>query len=278
MTFPLTERAQLAMVLEVSAYPKPGNVDRCHDYPDTTLEHFLASAVFVRPAFERAERHQGGIGEIIREATLLTGRHRGGNTHFGAFILLVPLIMGSGIRGASEVVKTTTVDDAVAFYKAFSLTGVRVKETDDLDVNDPGVLQVLRDKGMTLLDVMAHSAGIDMVAREWTNGFSLTRKAADLLTASGPGREAIVSTYLRMLADMPDTFIAKKLGDNVAQSVSRRAGEVLSGDLSIQAFDEECLSLGANPGSTADIIIAAIYTSLGEGWQWESCARASTRS
>ncbi|HOF97134.1 MAG TPA: triphosphoribosyl-dephospho-CoA synthase, partial [Methanoculleus sp.] len=29
------ERAQMAMMLEVSAYPKPGNVDRCHDYADT---------------------------------------------------------------------------------------------------------------------------------------------------------------------------------------------------------------------------------------------------
>ncbi|WP_394339345.1 triphosphoribosyl-dephospho-CoA synthase, partial [Methanoculleus sp. UBA331] len=30
-------------MLEVCAYPKPGNVDRCHDYSGTRLEHFLAS-------------------------------------------------------------------------------------------------------------------------------------------------------------------------------------------------------------------------------------------
>ncbi len=28
----LAELAQLAMMLEVTAIPKPGNVDRCHDY------------------------------------------------------------------------------------------------------------------------------------------------------------------------------------------------------------------------------------------------------
>ncbi|WP_343241290.1 triphosphoribosyl-dephospho-CoA synthase, partial [Methanoculleus sp. UBA389] len=37
------EQAQMAMMLEVCAYPKPGNVDRCHDYSGTRLEHFLAS-------------------------------------------------------------------------------------------------------------------------------------------------------------------------------------------------------------------------------------------
>ncbi|MDD1663513.1 MAG: triphosphoribosyl-dephospho-CoA synthase, partial [Methanomicrobiales archaeon] len=54
------ERAQMAMVLEVTAYPKPGNVDRCHDYEGTVLEHFLASAILARPALERAAGCGGG--------------------------------------------------------------------------------------------------------------------------------------------------------------------------------------------------------------------------
>jgi triphosphoribosyl-dephospho-CoA synthase len=59
------DRAQLAMTLEVCAYPKPGNVDRCHDYSETRLEHFLASVIFARPALEEAETGVGRIGEII---------------------------------------------------------------------------------------------------------------------------------------------------------------------------------------------------------------------
>lgn len=278
MIFPLTERAQLAMVLEVTAYPKPGNVDRCHDYPDTTLEHFLASAVFVRRAFEKAELHEYGVGAGIRQAVCCTARHGGGNTHFGAFILLIPLIMGNGIEGARKVVEETTVEDAIAFYEAFSLTGVRVRETDELDVNDPGIAAHLRQSGMTLSGVMTHSSKNDMVAREWTNGFALTRKAADLLIRAGPGRDAIVSTFLQLLADHPDTFIAKKLGIGISRKVSLRAREVLEGALTVSAFDEECLATGANPGSIADIIIAGLYTSLGEGWQWESCRKVSTKS
>ena len=80
------ERAQMAMMLEVCAYPKPGNVDRCHDYTDTRLEHFLASTILVRPVFE-AERTGGRVGSLIREAVA----HQRGlrrKTHFGVHSLL----------------------------------------------------------------------------------------------------------------------------------------------------------------------------------------------
>ena len=42
------------MLLEVSATPKPGNIDRDHDFDDTKYEHFLASAISAGPIFERA--------------------------------------------------------------------------------------------------------------------------------------------------------------------------------------------------------------------------------
>ncbi|WP_371415218.1 triphosphoribosyl-dephospho-CoA synthase, partial [Methanogenium sp. MK-MG] len=60
-----SECAQIAMMLEVCAYPKPGNVDRCHDYDDTWLEHFLASAILARPAFAAAEKRAAGMGACI---------------------------------------------------------------------------------------------------------------------------------------------------------------------------------------------------------------------
>ena len=160
------ERAQLAMMLEVCAYPKPGNVDRCHDYPDTRLEHFLASTILSRPALEEAERGVGRIGEIIGHAVQQTNIHSGGNTHFGAFILLIPLVYGGDIDGAQKAIGKTDVSDAVAFYRAFGMTRVCMNAGDELDVNDPAALHTLREREMTLLDVMVHSAPNDMVARE----------------------------------------------------------------------------------------------------------------
>ena len=271
------ERAQMAMMLEVTASPKPGNVDRCHDYDTTRLEHFLASAILARPALEKAAPGAGcgvgeGIGEIFREAVRLTTDHSGGNTHFGAFILLVPLLRGGDIAGAARVVRETTVDDAVEFYRAFGLTKVRTLPTDPLDIADPRAIETIRKRGMTLADVMDHSREHDMVAREWVNGFRLTRRAADELSRSGCGKEGVVAAFLKLLSTETDTFIVKEHGPAVAAEVKQKAGEVLDGKRDIAAFDAECISRGINPGSTADIIIAGIYIALGEGWEWD-CSR-----
>ncbi|MDK2974706.1 MAG: triphosphoribosyl-dephospho-CoA synthase [Methanofollis sp.] len=268
-TITRTEAAQLAMVLEVTASPKPGNVDRGHDYPDTCLEHFLASAIFAGAALARAEQGEDGIGALIEAAVRDTNCHAGGNTHFGAFILLMPLVLGGDAEGALRAVRATTVDDAVAFYRAFSATQVRVLEKDEIDVNDPAAADMLRERGMTLYDVMVHSAERDMVAREWTNGFALCRETAERLVACGTGRDAIVRTFLDLLAAHPDTFIAKKHGRAVAGETMMRAREVQAGRCALSAFDEECLARGINPGSLADIMIAGIYLALLEGWQWD---------
>jgi len=272
------ERAQLAMMLEVTASPKPGNVDRCHDYEGTRLEHFLASAILARPALERAAGCGGGLGEVLREAVRLTTTHRGGNTHFGAFILLVPLLRGGDIPGAVEAVRATTVEDALEFYRAFSLVKVRMLPGDPLDVADPRALDTIRERGLTLLGIMEHSLEHDMVAREWVTGFPLTRRAADLLRRTGCGRQGVVETFLHLLSTEIDTFIVKEHGKAVAGEVRRRAGEVLAGKEELAAFDANCIARGINPGSTADILIAGIYIALGEGWEWDCPEKGKTRS
>ncbi len=257
------------MVLEVCAYPKPGNVDRCHDYADTRLEHFIASTLFARPVFEKAARQDGPVGALIHEAVERTNVHSGGNTHFGAFILLIPLVMGDGIEGAKRLVRETTVDDAVEFYRAFGKTEVRVLSGDEIDVSDPQATEEIRRRRMTLYDVMLHSAPNDMVAREWLNGFTLCRRGADLLKAYGCGRQAIVGAFLFLLSTEPDTFIIKKHGTEVARGVMDHALQVREGLRDLGQFDDDCIQNGINPGSIADIIIASIYIALGEGWQWD---------
>ncbi|MDD1723612.1 MAG: triphosphoribosyl-dephospho-CoA synthase [Methanospirillum sp.] len=264
-----TERAQMAMAFEVCSWNKPGNVDRCHDYADTRLEHFLASVIFCRSAFERAERGEGSIGALIREATILTGRHKGGNTHFGAFILLIPLIMGGDIPGATRLAGLTTLDDALDFYDAFAHTAVRVRETDELDINDPESRKRLRESGMTLFEVMKHSSPHDMVAREFISGFPLTRYTADLLYAHREKEHPISHVFLLLLSEYPDTFIAKKYGNEISELVRMKAADVRAGKMEPRVFDEYCIGNGYNPGSLADIMIAGLYVAIGEGWEWD---------
>jgi triphosphoribosyl-dephospho-CoA synthase len=58
----IAQLAQMACIWEACAN-KPGNVNRYHDFSDTSLEDFLISAVAIGPAFENAA--QVGVGQTI---------------------------------------------------------------------------------------------------------------------------------------------------------------------------------------------------------------------
>ncbi len=266
--------AQLALILEVAANPKPGNIDREHDYKDTRYEHFLASAVGVYPIFEQAARSKSGIGALIRAAVEESIKwHRGGNTHFGAFTLLIPLIMSAAMsrsqselkQNAVQLVKNTTARDAIEFYKAFSSVKVKVKQVDYLDVNNPSSLKILEEKNLSLYEVMKLSCDRDLIAEEWCKGFPRTFNGALLLnkkTVESNINDAIVQVYLQMLSEEPDTFIEIKFGKQKAIWVSQMANLVLKDKGQIKQFDEQLIREGINPGSTADIIAGSLFIAL----------------
>lgn len=266
--------AVLAMVLEVSGTPKPGNIDRNHDYADTKYEDFLAAAVGVYPVLEKASR-SGSMGELILKATEeSTSWQPGGNTHFGAYILLFPLIKaacespGDIQNTAINIVRESTVEDAVDFYRAFSKVPVKMKDSADLDVSDASSLEDIRKRGMTLFNIMEISSKNDIVAREWTNGFQRCFNAAELIHErrdSGTLNDAIVLTYLELLADEPDTFVAKKYDMDKAIYVQGLAIDVVERRMTLNELSSRLYREKINPGSTADIIIAGIFIALLRG-------------
>lgn len=266
--------AVLAMALEVSGTPKPGNIDRDHDYADTKYEDFIAAAIGVFPVLEKA-CHQSGIGDLILEASEeCVSWQPGGNTHFGAYILLFPLIKAA-CSGAGDIqseaihiVRATTVEDAVQFYKAFRMVQVKMKGSEDLDVSDASSLDEIRRRGLTLFDIMEISAKNDIVAREWTNGFARCFKAAELIRErrdTGTLNDAVVLTYLDLLADEPDTFVAKKYDMAKALYVQGLAIDVLERRMTLNELSNRLYREKINPGSTADIVIAGIFLALLRG-------------
>ena len=142
--------AAAAMSLEVSSYPKPGNVHRLKDFEETTFEHFLISALSMQSVFLKSASPSGSktndFGPLFYEAVLKSQYFQsGGNTHFGSLILLLPLSMAAGIlfddkkntgeitakkiiEKAAGICKKTTVGDAVCFYKAFEISDVAVQK------------------------------------------------------------------------------------------------------------------------------------------------------
>ena len=274
--------AQLAMLLEVSASPKPGNIDRDHDYVDTTYEHFLASAVGVYPILEKASKSNDGLGGLIREAAEESTKwQKGGNTHFGAFLLLIPLIMAAGRSKSYDEVKTNAIrilretkkEDAIELYKAFENVDVKVKKVNDLDVHDNSSIERIKKENLTFYDIMKISADYDLISKELISGFEKSFKYAQDIVGKVESmglNGAIIYTYLEILSKQPDSFIEIKFGKYKAKEVSKQALEILEEPTmeKLKDFDERLIKEKINPGSTADLIISSLFLALLSGFRF----------
>ena len=266
--------AELAMLLEVSATPKPGNVDRIHDFADLTYEHFIGSAVGTFPVLRKAALRGRDVGILIREAVDASATwQKAGNCHFGAILLLMPLCAAasrsstiSQLRtNAIEVMESTTTTDAVRFYESFRRTNVRVQKGHYLDVNDPASVQTIQEQNLTLRDVMRISSANDTIARELVEGYPRTFCGAELIQQFCKLgyclNKSIVYLFLNFLREAPDTLVAKKFGPEVALEVSARANDALKYS-TVEEFDEELIARRINPGTTADLVIGSLFVAL----------------
>jgi len=270
------QNAELALLLEVAGTPKPGNVDRERDLPDLRFEHFLAGAVGAQDGLRAATRGDR-VGSAFERSVEGMAEQRGGNTQFGALLLLTPLVRTAGDDdvdeltpdAAAETIAATTVEDAVDFYRAFDHVDVRAgdppEDMEPLDVRrGSDAADAVRDRGLTLQELMAESAERDGVAREWTDDFAETFAVADRIAErEGPLPARAADSFLWLLARRPDTHVAKKHGSSTARSVMVRAQEAREGgpDL-VAAFSESLVESGINPGTTADVVAAALFVAL----------------
>lgn len=265
--------AQLAMLFELSSSPKPGNVDRCHDFSDIGFHHFLTSAVSSYPVFRNAASGQEGIGSLIRQGvSAWKNWNIISNTHFGSLVLMIPLAVAASRTGdlqqeLAEVLRVTTTADAIDFYRAFELAGPRVADVGKFSLKEPASLEQLRRSGRTLLDLMKLSAGHDLIAREWATDYRRCFRLADRLaelTAEHGLNDGIVRAYLEALQEEPDSLVLAKFGAEKAAWVARRAGQALQ-DSTLTAtgqLDRDLLADDINPGSTADLIAASLFICL----------------
>jgi triphosphoribosyl-dephospho-CoA synthase len=299
---------ELAILLEASAH-KPGNVSVVTDFDHTRYEHFLTSAVAARPSFERAAR-QGiavsegkivvsnvGVGRLIMEcASDIDTWEHGGNTLLGTIILLVPIAASAGMtladnlfevkelrKSLSLVIESTTPEDAVNVYNAIGIARPSgLGSAPRLDVNDPeSVTRILRER-TSLYQIFKIAEKYDTICSEWTNNYPVTFDLAypcltELLGKANDLNLAIIQTFLKVLAECPDTFIARKTSLERAQQVSVEAKRILSlgglqtsrGKEGLRSFDQQLRKSDSllNPGTTADIISAALALCILDGYR-----------
>ncbi len=301
---------ELAILLEVSA-DKPGNVNLVVGFEGTNHAHFLASAVAVAPHLERAAKRgmavsrcklspqQIGIGSLIRDCVAeVNAWQRGGNTLLGTIMLLCPMAAAAGMspmksdgsfevsdvrRNIKIVAESSTPEDAVAVYEAIKIAKPSgLGKAPDLDVNDPKSIERILKERITLYQVFQIASSYDKICYEWVNNFPVTFDFAYpcLMEQLAEGRDlntAIIHTFLKVLSEYPDTFIARKVGIETAKDVSAMARDILEhgglasqiGRNKLHEFDAYLRRRGnlLNPGTTADIIAAALALSLLSGYR-----------
>ncbi len=261
--------ATLACLWEATA-PKPGNVYRGADFEDLTYADFLTSAAVIGPILERAADE--GVGPTVRAAVEATRAAVSTNTNLGMLLLLTPM---AAVRrelsladGIDDVLANLTPQDTQEVYAAICLAQPGgLGEVDTADVHDAPPAEI------SLIEAMQMAAHRDLVAQQYVDGFQQVFAMADRIECCCheglPLGEAIVHGYLQLLAEVPDSLIARKCGPELASEASDRAAAVLDtgepGSSDYQAataeFDFWLRGDGhrRNPGTSADLVAAGLF-------------------
>jgi len=163
--------------------------------------------------------------------------------------------------------------DSVHLYEAVDIANPSgLNDAPDLDVTDPRSKERLIKENVSLFEVFKIASAYDDICFEWVHNypviFDLAYPYLMEQLKSKPLNTAVVHTFLKILSERPDTFIARKMGKDKAQEISAEAKASLDlgglqtakGKKSLQQLDKKLrLSQNkCNPGTTADLTAAAL--------------------
>lgn len=289
----LAEQIEICCLMEATAR-KPGNVHPAASFVDLEYDDFVTAAHAIGDPLARAS--SDGLGQSVLNAIQATRQSTRSNVNLGIALLIAPL--ASVVRdvplktGMGDVLARTTIEDAEHVYAAIRLAKPGgLGSAKSQDVNDrPSV---------TLRDAMSLAADRDRIAEQYATDFafvlgharqwlldawhwshdleSVIRKMGDILGLPGivPWEVAIIRFQIKLLADAPDSLVARKCGLPTATELQQRAIELHRTDWpgpmnswsALHQFDEWLRSDGhrRNPGTTADFIAATLFAAVRDG-------------
>jgi len=273
--------AQLAAILEVSGWPKPGNVHRTMDHSDSRYEHFLAGSIALGPSIGEAalkgvmvgknklDVSEIGVGKLVKKAIRdIANSHKGGNTHLGICLLFIPLaaaaaktqiengkILLKNLRNnIDKIMRLTTPMDAVEVYEAIRLAGSpsglgRIEDNRTPDLYDKQARRKILERGFSLFDAMKNSSSYDTIAKELVTSMGVSFKIGykeliETFKHTSDINTATVHTFLRILSKVPDTFIARKIGLKKVSDVKEAVRIGIDETRWISNIAEKVLNLG----------------------------------
>ena len=257
------------------------------EFPDLSHAELVAAGAAIAPALEAAPHTR--LGATILAAVSASRRVTRSNANLGIVLAVAPL---AAVPAATEpspaavsaVLAALGPADARDCWDALALArpgGMGARSRFDVSGPPPA----------DLLAAMHEAADHDQIARLWARGYAplFTGLVADLeceLAAGHTLGDAIVRGFLGQLAREPDSLIARKHGRAVAEVVSTRAARALAErggawrDAALRLERDLWSGSGlpgfvpppggvrpgaVNPGTTADLVAAALYVLLVTG-------------
>lgn len=242
---------------------KPGNV---HVF---RAGHGMTVATFEKAAEVAAIGLVAGatVGERIERAVKASVSAVRCNANLGIILLAAPLAEAALTIGPEEelraslgrVLRRLTVADAEAAYRAIALANPGgLGSSDAQDVAAPPTVD--------LSAAMALAAGRDRIALQYGTDFEDVFGAAAAYGMRTPGREAVEDVYLGLLSLFRDSHLERKFGTEIAERTRREAAAFAVAldaepdrDRALDAFDLHLKSKGLNPGTSADLTVAALF-------------------
>jgi len=287
--------AQISSALEVSGYPKPGNVHRTRDFQDMVFEDFIISGIVIgdtiREAATRASEinnsisfKEANLGKYILRAVKETDNWIANNTNLGIVMLLTPIAMSAAISSNLEELRNnihnlivhSTVIDTIALYEAINIADAGgMGDQKEYSVSSEEANNELIENNLNIFDVLNISSSWDSLAKELTTkmpvSFDIGYPTFSRLKKDLSVNTATVVTFLTILSEVPDTLISRKYGEEKAKEVSALAKEILpyfdiedemfDFNKKLAEFDDYLFKNKLNPGTTADLTASSIMVS-----------------
>ena len=293
----IAQLGETATLLEVSGYPKPGNVHRTKNFENMLYEDFLISSVILRENLEQVAYsssryfpnmlHKIGIGKAIYNTVRNTNNLVQTNTNLGISMLFIPIAAAFGSfneqstianlpRTVKLILKSTQTNDAISLVNAIVLSkaGGMDNKTSKYDAKNDNTINDIIQNNVNIYDLFRMSAMYDKISYELINGLPVLSEygypAYAMHFRDYSQNDVTLQIFLTILANVPDTLIYRKYGKQVAVDVSKRAKEILKTTeiatydrlKALNSFDKYLREKKYNPGTTADFTAASLFIGL----------------
>jgi triphosphoribosyl-dephospho-CoA synthase len=258
----------LASLLELAGWPKPGNVHRTKNFKTTRFEHFLSGIAAILPTFRKfcEKIYQSShmeknnyrfieLGKFFKEATeKMMKWQSGGNVLLGHILLLGPLAGAATLclkfkskrfsdfqNHLNRSIEAATVEDTINLYRALRTCNPGgLGKIDKYDIYDKNALKDIRKDKINLKNVFELSKDYDLISSEYSTGFNIILYEGlpyflQEFNQFNDPNIANVNTFLKILATHPDSLIIRKSGIKSAKKISESVAKIVkSGGISSQ--------------------------------------------